>query len=297
MSSLLIDVISFSALKSFQQLLRIFPEEVKKEIGKILGLFAYSVLRERRNVAFSNMKWVFRDVPDLQIKKRVKRVFENLGINAVECLSFPYLKESEYGERFSIEIEDNAKDVVEREGFLALVFHFANWEIMGVASKLLKREIVALARPLKGYRFINRLINELRFETGLTVLPYRDNLQRVMRLIREKKIVAILADQRERRSKCVQVEFFGDKVPTTKSIAIIALRTGAPVIPVYLVRKGFLNYSFIFCNPIEIEREGNLTELVYKNTKKINSFLEFLITKYPEEWFWVHRRWKRKGGY
>ena len=74
---------------------------------------------------------------------------------------------------------------------------------------------------------------------------------------------------------------------------MLAMRTGAPVIPVYLRREGFLRYTIVYCEPIEIERKGNIEELIYKNTRKINAFLESLIAAHPDEWFLVHRRWGR----
>ncbi len=72
------------------------------------------------------------------------------------------------------------------------------------------------------------------------------------------------------------------------------MKTGAPVLPVYFVRKGFLRYV-IRCNePLEMERKGNIEELIRKNTRKINAFLETLILENPDEWFWVHQRWERQ---
>jgi KDO2-lipid IV(A) lauroyltransferase len=76
---------------------------------------------------------------------------------------------------------------------------------------------------------------------------------------------------------------------------MIAMKTGAPVIPIYAVRKGFLRYTIVCANPIEMERTGNVGELIGKNTRKINAFLESIITQYPDEWFWVHRRWGRRN--
>jgi lauroyl/myristoyl acyltransferase len=114
-----------------------------------------------------------------------------------------------------------------------------------------------------------------------------------MKYLRENRMVAILGDQREKRSRGVYVELFGEKVPTSKGVVMLAMRTGSPVMPVYLRREGFLRYTIVFCEPIEMERKGNIEELIYKNARKINAFLETLIAAHPEEWFLVHRRWGR----
>lgn len=290
----LVDFLSYITLLLFQQILRFVPETKKRIIGIWLGRLAYYLLKERRKIAEANIKKVFGAFSEKELKSCAKKVFENLGINAVEILSFPFLNKNEYEKRFKLKIEEKAHDALKRRGILALGFHYANWEIMGVISKLLRREIVALARPLKGYRLLDRFVTNLRSQIGLTTIPNRGTSKDVFKLIKEGKIVAILADQREKRSKCVNVEFFGEKAPTTKSIVLIALRTGAPVLPVYPVREGFLRYTFVISNPIEMEKDGILKELIYRNSRKINSFLETLIVKSPEEWFWVHRRWRRK---
>jgi KDO2-lipid IV(A) lauroyltransferase len=181
------------------------------------------------------------------------------------------------------------------KGAIALGFHFGNWEVTGIVSKLLGHNIVALARPLKKQVLLNNFLNHLRESTGLTIIVNENTGRMVMRLLKENKLVAILSDQREKRSRGVFVELFGTKVPTSKGTAMIAMKTGAPVIPVYAVRKGFLSYTIVCANPIEMERTGNIEELVEKNTRKINVFLETIIREYPDEWFWVHSRWGRRN--
>ncbi len=294
MNVFLLDVFSFVILKFLQQILRLIPDRGKKALGTILGRIGYYVLRERRKVAIENMRRAFKSLSDEELKRCAKRVFENLGINLVECLFFPYLKESEYEKRFKVKVEDGAAEALHARGAIALGFHFSNWEITGVLSKLLKREIVAIAKPLKGFRLLGRFVNQLRSKTGLSVISNKEAVGEVVKFVRDGKIVAILADQREKRSKCVYVDFFGEKVPTSKSVPLIALRTKAPVIPIYSIREGFLNYTIVLSHPIEIRRNGHLSSVILENARKVNGFLETLIRTFPEEWFWVHRRWARK---
>ena len=165
----------------------------------------------------------------------------------------------------------------------------------GIISKLLGRDIIALARPLKRRVLLNNFLNNLRASTGLTIIVNENTGKEVMKLLKENKIVAILGDQREKSSRGVFVELFGTKVSTSKGVAAIGMKTGTAVIPVYAVRKGFLRYTFVCSKPIEMERKGNIEELIEKNTRKINAFLETIIRQYPDEWFWVHRRWGKRS--
>ncbi|MCX8111240.1 MAG: lysophospholipid acyltransferase family protein, partial [Syntrophorhabdaceae bacterium] len=228
------------------------------------------------------------------IERIAKGCFEKFGINFVEMLLVPYIKKDRYSERFSIENRHFIDRALEgKKGILAVIFHYSNWEIMGIASSLLGQDVVALARPLKRHIMLNNFLNRIRSSTGLKIIPNEGTGRDIMRYLKENSIVAVLADQREKRSKGVYVDFFGEKAPTNRGIAVVAMKTGAPVIPVYLVREGFLRYTVVCNEPINIERRGDIDELIKANLRKINAFLETIIMKAPDEWFWVHRRWGR----
>jgi KDO2-lipid IV(A) lauroyltransferase len=255
----------------------------------------FFLLKGRRNVAISNVKRAFPDLPGSEASDIAKRCFGNLGINFVEAMVLPFIPKEELGRRFTMVNKhyfDEAASL--NKGIMALVFHYANWEIMGVASHFFENDIVVLARPLKRHRILNEFLINLRVQTGLTVIPNANTGKDVIRCLKENKIVAILGDQREKRSKAIYVEFFGERVPTSRGITMIAMKTRAPVIPFYYRREGFLRYTIVCCPPIEMERKGNIEELIYSNTRKINACLESIIRENPAEWFWVHRRWGSK---
>ena len=291
----LIDTILLSLIKGFQLILRPLPEGVSRRVGVLLGRLGFFLLRTRRRVAITNAGLI---LPAASIKEATdiaRRCFENLGINFIEILLFPYLRKEEFSDRFRLEKRGSVDEALSAgSGALVLGFHYSNWEIMGVASFLLNREIVALARPLKGRARLNDFLNRLRSSTGLTIIPNKDTARDVMRLLREDRMVAFLGDQREKRSKGVWVELFGRKVPTSKGIVALAMKTGAPVIPIYSRRDGFLRYTIICDEPLAIERKGgDRDQLIYRNTRIVNAVLERIVGACPEEWFLVHRRFGR----
>jgi len=272
------------------------PEKAQHGAGISMGRLAFLFLKKRRMIALSNLRRVFRNMDDKGIGDIAEACFERLGINFVESILMPYVSREDRIERFTIENKHYMDDALSMgKGVIALVFHYGNWEIMGVTSLLLQEEVVALARPLKRHVMLNNFLNKLRSATGLKIIPNANTGRDIFRLLRENKIVAILGDQREKRSAGVYVDFFGEKVPTNRGIATIGMKTGAPVIPVFPVREGFLRYRVVFNEPLVMEKNGNIHELIEKNTRKINAFLETIILKNPEEWFWVHRRWGRNA--
>jgi Kdo2-lipid IVA lauroyltransferase/acyltransferase len=290
-----VDFVLILVIKSFQQFLRFLPENAQRRVGVTIGRGASFVLRKRRRVAVSNLKRVFVHLDEKDILVIARKCFENLGVNFVEAMILPFVPEEELMRRFSIKDRHYVDEALAlNKGMIALVFHYANWEIMGVASRFLERDIVVLARPLKRHQRVNDYLNGLRGQTGLTVIPNANTGKDVMRYLKQNKIVAILGDQREKRSKGIPVEFFGDKAPTSKGIAMIGMKTGSPVVPFYFKREGFLRYTIVCSPALEMERKGNIEELIYRNMRKMNAFLEAVILESPEDWFWVHRRWGRK---
>jgi KDO2-lipid IV(A) lauroyltransferase len=273
---------------------RILPEGIQESLGVFLGRLVFVLLKGRRTIALNNIQRVFPGITQRERETIARRCFEKLGINFIESLVLPYVPQEDYHVRFTIEHRSYVDDALTmNRGVIALGFHYGNWEIMGITSYLLHHDIIALARPLKRYTHLNSYLNHLRRSTGLLIIPNEDTGRDVVRYLKENKIVAILGDQREKRSRAVFVEFFNEKVATSKGIAVIGMKTGAPVIPMYMVRAGFLRYRIVVTQPLVMEREGNISELIYTNTRKINAFLESLIKKNPDEWFWVHRRWGR----
>jgi len=290
---LLHDLFVLCLIRLFQCLLFFLPEGAKEIVGLYIGRACFLLLKERRSVALRNVGRVFKALKEGERRDLVRRCFERMGVNFVELLCLPFVKDLK--ERFSVHGLTHIREALEeRKNIILLAFHFSNWELMGLLSKILGTKIGAVARPLKGHWLLNRSVNRLRSSLGLHVIPHKGSLKEITRCMAEGIPIAILADQREKRSKAVFVDFFGEKVPTTKTIAILSLRKDCVVIPVYLEREGFMRYRFIVSKPLPIEREGSRERLIATNTRQANAFLEDLILKHPEEWFWVHRRWARR---
>jgi KDO2-lipid IV(A) lauroyltransferase len=276
--------------------LRLLPERSSCFIGVMLGRIAYFCLAKRRNVAISNALRINPSLTGQGARRVAKSSFEKLGIDFIEILLFPFLTKDEVKKRFSLEKKQGVDEVLSTgTGVLILGFHYSNWEIMGVTSLLLGREIVALARPLKGQqKRLNDFLIDLRQATGLTIIPNKDTARDVIRLLKEGRMIAFLGDQREKRSKAVWVELFGRKVPTSKGIVALAMKTGAPVIPIYSERIDFLKYNLVCDTPLIMERsKASKEEAIYSNARKVNAVLERIVADRPDEWFLVHRRFGR----
>jgi len=292
------DILFFSILKGFQQVLRVLPENAACTTGELLGVASYFILKKRRLIAIANLRRIRTNATEAEERLIVRNCFRKLGINFIETLLMPYIAKEEYPQRFALKNREYVDEALKGgKGILALSFHYGNWEIMGVISHLLGCEIVALARPLKKQERLNGFLTSLRVSTGLSVIANEDTARDAARHLKENRMVAILGDQREKSSKAIFVDFFGEKVPTSKGIGLLAMKTGAPMIPIYGERQGFLRYTIVFSKPIEIERRPvvgeRLEDLLYRNTRKVNAFLEGIVAEHPDEWLLVHRRFRK----
>ena len=115
-----------------------------------------------------------------------------------------------------------------------------------------------------------------------------------LKILRRGEIVAVLIDQSSQRHESIQVEFFGTSAYTSKGPALLALRTGCPVISGFLMRAGQGHHRLVFSQEIPVRRTGNLQQDIVENTQVFTQVVEAYVRRYPEHWFWLHRRWKQR---
>jgi KDO2-lipid IV(A) lauroyltransferase len=282
-------------LRGFSSFINLLPEKFSLWVGRQLGNVMYYLDVEHRKVAIQNLHIAFgQEKSEEEIRFIAKKNFQNLGMTAVEFFRIPRMDVENFKKNLIVEGLDKAIELLKRKGgILLLVSHFGNWELMGLMSKVIGNPIMVIAKPMKN-RYIDRFITEIRKEAGLEVIPPEKASRKVIRALSENRAVGILIDQRAKRSEGVWADFFGRKAPTTPGLALLALKTGAPVLPVFMIRNGFQKHRLLIKEPLELIHIGNVKKDVEANTQLINHTLESMIRQYPDQWFWVHRRWERK---
>lgn len=263
-------------------------------IGIVLGDIARIVDSRHRNVARQNLRMAFGDTKsDEEINRIIKDVFRNLGQTAVEFFQIPSLTYKkaltsitpEHRERLDKCFEDG-------RGVVLLASHFGNWELMASVGALAEYKISAVARPLDD-PVLEEIVRGIRESSGLMLIPRRTSALAAVRKLKRNEIVGILADQNTRKQN-VFVDFFGIKAATTPGPALLALRTGAHLVPVFMLRENPGEHRLIVEEPIEPVRTGDQEADVVATTQKCADILEKYVREYPSQWFWVHRRWRTR---
>jgi Kdo2-lipid IVA lauroyltransferase/acyltransferase len=288
--------LQYLLLKGFSLFVNLLPEGFALWWGEQLGSMFFHLDWERRKVALENLQVAFGDEKSERERLAIaRRAFQNLGMMAVEFFRIPRMDVETFRKRVEIEGLDAALRLLGKgKGALLLLSHFGNWEMMGIMSKLIGDEIMVIAKPMKKNKRIDQLITKIRNAAGLEVISSIKASRTVIKALSQNRVVGILIDQRAKRSEGIWADFFGKKAPTTPGLAVLAMKTGAPVVPVFMVRNGFGKHRLVIQEPLELVHTGDIKKDVEANTQLFNHTLESMIRQYPDQWFWVHRRWERK---
>lgn len=284
-------------IKGFGLLVNLFPEGFSLWLGRQLGRMVFYLDWGHQKVALRNLHIAFgKEKSKKEIRAIARKTFQNLGMTAIEFFRIPQMDIETFKKKVTVEGLENVKELLDhrKKGVLLLLSHLGNWELMGMMSKFLRLPISVIARPIKKNKWMDQLVSEIRKSTGLEVIPTEKAGPKVIRALSQNRFVGILIDQRAKRSEGVWVDFFGKKAPTTPALAVLAMRTGAPVLPVFMIRNGFQKHRVLIGDPLQLFHTGDIKKDVEANTQLINHTLESMIRQYPDQWFWVHRRWERK---
>lgn len=280
-----------SILCAFARMTRLLPLPVARFIGRWLGRGAFVVLRHRRAVALRNLDEAYGESLTPDEKRRIARgAMENFGVVAFE---FSRIRELHTATgRNYVEIQ-GLNNVDTARGGLLLSGHVGNWEWMAPAAAAAG---FPLAEVVNTYRDPRRdgAIDRIRRSGHIETIPKNAAAGRAIALLKEHYFVGILIDQSARHN-AVPATMFGRPCWATAGPAVIALRTGAPVYLAKMHRKPDGNYVLDVDGPIEFEPTGNFRADVCALTQKYQDALEAHIRTYPEQWHWMHKRWKPRA--
>ena len=280
--------------KSVAFLVSSLPMKLQLFLGDCIGWLWFDVLRIRRKIIFSNLKVAFPD-KSKRDKIRIGRASCcNMGRGLIEFTRIPFLKPDEKSidlfEFRGLEYLDSAKS--QGKGVCLLSLHLGNGDF-GVAGLAIKGVRLHLISKQFKIQWINDLWFGLRESLGTKFIPPRNSSYGVLKALRAKEPVVFVQDQFMGPPIGLKTTFFGKETGTAMGLAIMVQRTGAPVLPIYTYREDSGKTVVIFEKPLEFDKIEDKEEKILHITQKCNDKLEDLVRKKPEQWMWVHRRWKR----
>jgi KDO2-lipid IV(A) lauroyltransferase len=271
---------------------RLVPARLRIRIFVGLFLAFYHLSARRRLVAIHNLKRAFPEKSMAEIVSIVKGVYRNMAIVAAEFFDIPGLTAERLYERIEVEGLDHCLEALKKKrGMLMFGAHFGNWELEAVAVSLLVAPATVIYRTLDN-PLLDRLVYSVRSSSGNIPLPKQQAMRKMLRTLKNNGIVGLLIDQNWSWQEGVFVDFFGRSACTTDGLALLALHTEAPVIPAFMVRLEAGRYRLVFGEAVELIDTGRRDHDVQANTQNFTRIIEEMVRKYPDQWLWVHQRWK-----
>ncbi len=261
-------------------------------LGKLAGRF----IARHSNIALSNLKEVFNEDTAFN-EKLVGEMFANLAKNGVEWVKLYSMPRSKLGSILNeFEGLHHLDEVMSRgNGALVLGFHFGNWELLGMGLRDKGYPGSLVARRIYFHKY-DKLLVKLRMKYDAKTI-YRDESPRKMIMeLKNGRILGIVPDQDVDSVDGVFVDFFGKKTFTPTAPVKLAMTAKTSVVPVFIVRKSDNTNKMVVERPIDVSNVDKSEENVFNYTQEWTSVLERYVRKYPEQWVWLHRRWKTQPG-
>ena len=189
---------------------------------------------------------------------------------------------------------DHLKNTMETHGrALVLTAHLGNWELLAVANRLMGFPATVVVRPLDA-PWLDVVAERLRRKAGIELIDKRGALRPVLSALRRGRVVALLLDQNASRREGVFVPFFGRPASTSKSLAVLAVRTQTPVVPMFIYREGFQRHRVVIHPPLPVDPTRDSEGAVVELTQRCATAIEAAIGIAPDQWLWVHDRWRTR---
>jgi KDO2-lipid IV(A) lauroyltransferase len=261
----------------------------------VIALAAYGLSSRLRQTAHRNLRLAMPDLDAAQRARIVKGVFLNLGTLLGEFSQFQKLTPESISDLVVYDGLENYQKAAEYgRGVLFLTGHFGNWELCALAHGLYGNKLNFLMRPLDN-PILDRLISHYRSLSGNRTIDKNNAVKPVLKALNDAQAVGFLVDVNTLADQGVFCDFFGTQACSTSGLAVFALRTGAPVVPGFMLWDETLGkYRLRFDPEIELARTGDFKEEVSINTAKFTKVIEDYARRYPEQWLWIHKRWKTR---
>lgn len=280
-------------------LLGSLPRRTAVAAGKAAGRIAYRFLKDLRKTGLINLRLAFPEKTEDERERILKASFENLGRILGEVSAFPSATPAKLEKLVDFTLDEESRRLYhrvkqEKKGVLIVTGHLGNWEMLVFAFAALHEPISYLARPLDN-PLLEDFTARLRSRFGNRPLNKSGSAMTAVKLLRSGEILGVLADINAHPKEGVFVDYFGIPACTSAGPAMMALRTGAIVYPAFCIYDGLNGlYRLVHGQIMEYRPTGDREEDVRRLTALYTAEIEKIVRRYPEQWLWIHKRWKTR---
>lgn len=286
-----VQLVLYVLLRAVVMVIDMFPYRKAPEISRVLAWVIQLLDQKHVRIAVKNLQKSEGVCPPDQIPAFISRVYQHVGLGFVEMLMIPRLMKRHEVSRYVKLVRYDVFDrcVKEGRGVIVVIGHLGNWEIGGIATTLAGYPIHSLARPINN-PWIDRYLRRFRTQTGQKMIPRDRALGDMIRVLQRGGLLVVQVDQ-DARQVGVYVNFFGRPASTHRAPATLALKYNAPIVLVNTYREGKLNYA-VCSDPIYPGDFRDCKDPVQALTQAYSLQFEGFVRQHPDQWFWMHDRWK-----
>ena len=283
-------------LRLFHFLLTSCPLKISTSLSEKLGRVSYYFLSKYRHRAMRNLQRAFGHNKSRKERKKICRsIAKNAFKDIVEVFYSTGPDQSIIKDRISISGEENLKEALSRgKGVIAISAHLGNFSLLGFGLVCRGYPVHVVIRAVRDTG-IERILNIYRERQGTKFIfskPAQECVKKMFKALRSNEIICLLVDLAKKHGS-IFADFFGRPAATTVTPALLSLRTGAPVVPVFIVRNDNDTHRIFIEPAIEVERTDNHDENIFRITAEINRVIQSYVERYPDQWsYWTARRWK-----
>jgi KDO2-lipid IV(A) lauroyltransferase len=287
--------LEYAAAWPFIKILGILPRPLSRAFAIGLAQVVYLLHFRLRQVGMRNLAMVFPEKTEAERKRILRGVFTSLGRQLAELCQFPRYTPDNIDQVVVYDGQENYERAYARgKGVLFLTGHFGGWELSAFAHSLHGHWLHVVMRPMDN-PYLDRLLQQYRTMYGNKTVAKDDFVRGLLAAMKAGETVGILMDTNMTPPQGIFVDFFGIPACTASGLARIALRTDAAVVPGFTIWDPALQkYRLRFDPALELVRTGNLEADIAANTQMFTKVIEDYVRKYPDQWLWVHRRWKTR---
>lgn len=278
-------------LKGLSKLFGILPLHLALKLGRSLGWLYGNVIRHHRRDAVEALK---RSLPDKSGAERthiLQQMYRNLGMNAAEEMRMPSVSDEYLRDYIVWDDEAPIREVLASgKGLLALTAHVGNFDLLCTIAPRFNYPTTIITKKIKNGA-INDWWMRARSRFGLKFVPAHNSYRQCLTALRNNEIVAFILDQNMINTEGIFVEFFGKPACTSPGLAYMSAQSGAAVVPVFMIRQAEGRHQVKVMRPIPPPPDRK-PETISMYTQLYTKVIEDVIREYPDQWIWVHRRWR-----
>jgi KDO2-lipid IV(A) lauroyltransferase len=277
------------------KMLGLLPRRMARAMGAGLASLLFRLRPDICKTADFNLRLAFPEWPASRRRRAIQGMVRNLGWMAAEFAHLPRYSHENIAEAIILDDFENFVDAERRgKGVLLLTGHTGAWELSPFAHAVYHKPLHFLVRPVDNVR-VDALVNRYRCSSGNQPIMKNESARAVLRVLRAGGVVGILADQNTMPEEAVFVDFFGVSAATTSGIARLARHTGAAVVPAYSYWDASIGKYRLHYEPaLELSTTDDEERDILAHTTRFNQVIENYVRRFPEQWVWLHRRWKTR---